>query len=175
MYLHTRRPPFWDKSHTGLWDQEVIKWHVERKEKASVKNDNQFHCHIMRCISPLRNTKYYNYTHPSSIHCSVSSAPVGVQCPLISSLYEFAGYWDWLWYSGVRVRSRSPRWFKAGDSSCSSTSRAMMQSRTTQDLWRLWSVPREIGRGPWEVPVRPGWERSCQTCSPWTLVRTRPG
>src|SRR6218665_2639294 len=26
------------------------------------------------------------------------SAPVGVQCPLSSSLGEFPGYWDWLWY-----------------------------------------------------------------------------
>jgi len=38
--------------------------------------------------------------HPS-IHCSMGSAPVGVQCPFISSLGEFPGYWDWLWYPGL--------------------------------------------------------------------------
>src|SRR6218665_2348285 len=38
--------------------------------------------------------------HPS-IHCSMGSAPVGVQCPLTSSLGEFPGYWDWLWYPGL--------------------------------------------------------------------------
>jgi len=31
----------------------------------------------------------------------MGSAPVGVQCPLISSLGEFPGYWGWLWYSGL--------------------------------------------------------------------------
>src|SRR6218665_1396230 len=30
--------------------------------------------------------------HPS-IHCSMGSTPVGVQCPLISSLGEFQSYW----------------------------------------------------------------------------------
>src|SRR6218665_3990861 len=24
-----------------------------------------------------------------------------IQCPLTSSLGEFAGYWDWLWYPGL--------------------------------------------------------------------------
>jgi len=38
--------------------------------------------------------------HPS-IHCSMGSAPVGVQCPLTSLLDEFPGYWDWLWYPGL--------------------------------------------------------------------------
>src|SRR6218665_3857641 len=33
-----------------------------------------------------------------SIHGSMSSAPVCVQCPLASSLGEFPGYGDWLWY-----------------------------------------------------------------------------
>src|SRR6218665_3846886 len=28
----------------------------------------------------------------------MGSAPVSVQCPLTSSLGEFPGYWDWLWY-----------------------------------------------------------------------------
>src|SRR6218665_2238054 len=36
-----------------------------------------------------------------SIHCSMGSTPVGVQCPLTSSLGEFPGYWDWLWYPGL--------------------------------------------------------------------------
>src|SRR6218665_2543883 len=42
---------------------------------------------------------YSNLTsiHPS-IHCSTGSASVGVQCPLTSSLGEFLGYWDLLWY-----------------------------------------------------------------------------
>src|SRR6218665_205601 len=31
----------------------------------------------------------------------MGSAPVGVQCPLTSSLGEFPGYWDWLWYPGL--------------------------------------------------------------------------
>ena len=38
--------------------------------------------------------------HPS-IHCSMGSAPIGAQCPLTSSLGEFLGYWDWLWYPGL--------------------------------------------------------------------------
>src|SRR6218665_374940 len=28
--------------------------------------------------------------------------PVGVQCSLTSSLGEFPGYWDWLWYPGLQ-------------------------------------------------------------------------
>jgi len=35
----------------------------------------------------------------SIVHPSIRSAPVGVQCPLPFSLFEFPGYWDWLWYS----------------------------------------------------------------------------
>src|SRR6218665_3244443 len=35
--------------------------------------------------------------HPS-IHCSIGSAPVGVQCSFTPSLGEFPSYWDWLWY-----------------------------------------------------------------------------
>src|SRR6218665_169789 len=31
----------------------------------------------------------------------MGSAPVGAQCPLTSSLGEFLGYWDWLWYPGL--------------------------------------------------------------------------
>src|SRR6218665_2613588 len=31
----------------------------------------------------------------------MGSVPVGVQCPLASSLGEFLGYWDWLWYPGL--------------------------------------------------------------------------
>src|SRR6218665_1765179 len=38
--------------------------------------------------------------HPS-IHCSMGSAPVGAQCPFTSSLGEFLGYRDWLWYPGL--------------------------------------------------------------------------
>src|SRR6218665_1249370 len=30
----------------------------------------------------------------------MGSAPVGAQCPLTSSLGEFLGYRDWLWYPG---------------------------------------------------------------------------
>src|SRR6218665_1551696 len=36
-----------------------------------------------------------------SIHRSMGSAPVGAQCPLASSLGEFLGYMDWLWYPGL--------------------------------------------------------------------------
>src|SRR6218665_3008110 len=36
-----------------------------------------------------------------SIHCSIGSVPVGVQCPQTSSLGEFSGYWDWLWCPGL--------------------------------------------------------------------------
>ena len=32
---------------------------------------------------------------------SLGSQPVGVQCPLTSSLAELPGYWDWLWYPGL--------------------------------------------------------------------------
>src|SRR6218665_3357245 len=39
-------------------------------------------------------------SHPS-IHCSIGSAPVGVQCPLTSSLSEFPGYKDWFCYPGL--------------------------------------------------------------------------
>src|SRR6218665_3981879 len=41
----------------------------------------------------------------------MGSAPVGVQCPLTSSLGEFPGKWDWLWYPGlspVLVSNASP-------------------------------------------------------------------
>src|SRR6218665_3743894 len=31
----------------------------------------------------------------------MGTVPVGVQCPLTSSLGEFPGYWDWLWYPGL--------------------------------------------------------------------------
>ena len=40
------------------------------------------------------------WIHPST-HCSMGSAPVGVQCPFTSSLGEFPGYWDWFWYPGL--------------------------------------------------------------------------
>ena len=43
---------------------------------------------------------FLSYIHPST-HCSMGSAPVGVQCPFTSSLDEFPGYWDWLWYTGL--------------------------------------------------------------------------
>src|SRR6218665_2304741 len=32
---------------------------------------------------------------------SLGPQPVGVQCPLTSSLGEFPGYWDSLWYPGL--------------------------------------------------------------------------
>src|SRR6218665_2962933 len=32
---------------------------------------------------------------------SLGPQPVGVQCPITSSLGEFADYWDWLWYPGL--------------------------------------------------------------------------
>jgi len=31
----------------------------------------------------------------------MGSAPAGAQCPLTSSLGEFLGYRDWLWYPGL--------------------------------------------------------------------------
>src|SRR6218665_150805 len=31
----------------------------------------------------------------------MGSVPVGAQCPLTSSLGEFLGYWDCLWYPGL--------------------------------------------------------------------------
>src|SRR6218665_3240211 len=50
-----------------------------------------------------KHIKYLTITHlmHPSIHCSMGSAPVGGQCPLTSSLGEFLGYWDWLWYPGL--------------------------------------------------------------------------
>jgi len=36
-----------------------------------------------------------------SIHRSMGSTPVGAQCPLTSSLGEFLGYRNWLWYPGL--------------------------------------------------------------------------
>src|SRR6218665_707967 len=32
---------------------------------------------------------------------SLGSTPVGVQCPISSSLGEFPSYWDWLWCPGL--------------------------------------------------------------------------
>src|SRR6218665_3051287 len=63
-----------------------------------------------------------------SIHCSMGSAPVGVQCPLTSSLYEFPGYWDWLWYprlSPVLVSNAFPFTFHIWVFSIHSSSRAI--------------------------------------------------
>ena len=49
-------------------------------------------------------------------------------------------------------------------------------STTMRELWRLWlGVPRETGRGPWDVLVRPGWEWSRLPGVPWILVWARPG
>ena len=42
-----------------------------------------------------------------SIHCSMGSAPVGVQRPVTSSLGEFPGYLDWFWYPGLSPMSVS--------------------------------------------------------------------
>src|SRR6218665_1118751 len=41
-----------------------------------------------------------NFSIHPSVHCSMGSAPKGVQSPFTSSLGEFLGYWDWLWYPG---------------------------------------------------------------------------
>src|SRR6218665_3804746 len=49
--------------------------------------------------STPKDTVYY--LKHISIHCSTGSAPVGAQCPLTSSLGEFLGYCDWLWYPGL--------------------------------------------------------------------------
>src|SRR6218665_1306811 len=40
-------------------------------------------------------------SHPS-MHAQWAQSPyVGVQCPLTSSICEFPGYLDWLWYPGL--------------------------------------------------------------------------
>src|SRR6218665_1518964 len=44
---------------------------------------------------------YLPYLVKTSIHRSMGSAPVGAQCPFASSLGEFLGYRDWLWYPGL--------------------------------------------------------------------------
>ena len=50
----------------------------------------------------IRSMLFWITFHFSPFHCSVGSAPViGAQCPLTSSLGEFLGYWDWLWYPGL--------------------------------------------------------------------------
>jgi len=52
----------------------------------------------------FRSTRFSVYISPSihpSTYCSMGSVPVGAQCPLTSSLSEFLGYWDWLWYPGL--------------------------------------------------------------------------
>jgi len=51
-------------------------------------------CHYWLLKRPWSNLLYI-----PSILRSMGSAPVGVQCPLTSSLGEFPGYWDWLWCS----------------------------------------------------------------------------
>src|SRR6218665_635540 len=51
--------------------------------------------------SKQQNTNHLKFIIHPSIHCSMGSAPVGAQCPLTSSLGEFLGYWDWLWYPGL--------------------------------------------------------------------------
>src|SRR6218665_2692497 len=43
----------------------------------------------------------HRHVPEASIHRSMGSAHVGVQCPLTSSLGEFLGYWDWLWCPGL--------------------------------------------------------------------------
>src|SRR6218665_3034909 len=43
----------------------------------------------------------YQLSKIISIHHSIGSPPVGAQCPLTSSLGEFLGYRDWLWYPGL--------------------------------------------------------------------------
>src|SRR6218665_1677659 len=51
-------------------------------------------------LSYLIHPSIYPSIHPS-IHRSTSSAPVGAQCPLTSSLVGFPDYRDWLWYPGL--------------------------------------------------------------------------
>ena len=45
------------------------------------------------------------YINFPSIHCTMGSMPVGVQCPLMSSLGEFLGYW-----AGSGILSFRPCW-----------------------------------------------------------------
>src|SRR6218665_523675 len=40
-----------------------------------------------------------HFPTPSIFRCFYF--PVGVQCPITSSLGEFLGYWEWLWYPGL--------------------------------------------------------------------------
>src|SRR6218665_2751672 len=63
----------------------------------------------------------------------MGSAPVGAQCPLTSSLGEFLGYRDWLWYPGLSpvlvllpygLRHRRLRSFVANDKDHSVTGRS---------------------------------------------------
>src|SRR6218665_608073 len=51
--------------------------------------------------SPSTTCRSYCVVVYPCIHCSMGSAPVGVQCFLTSSLGEFPGYYDWLWYPGL--------------------------------------------------------------------------
>src|SRR6218665_625164 len=44
---------------------------------------------------------HYLYSHHHHHHNPYSSMPVGVQCPISSSLGEFPTYWDWLWCPGL--------------------------------------------------------------------------
>jgi len=53
---------------------------------------------IYSVISTKAKSSCVNYP---SIHITIGSAPVGVQCPISSSLGEFPGYWDWLWCPGL--------------------------------------------------------------------------
>src|SRR6218665_2833657 len=41
------------------------------------------------------------HTRSSSSSRSMGSMPIGVQCPISSSLGEFPSYWDWLWCPGL--------------------------------------------------------------------------
>src|SRR6218665_1955333 len=53
---------------------------------------------------PMNKVVFQVTVHPSihpSIHRSMGPAPVGAQCPLASSLGEFLGYRDFLWYPGL--------------------------------------------------------------------------
>ena len=74
-----------------------------------------------------------------SIHRSMGSAPVGAQCTLTSSLGEFLGYRDWLWYSilsPVLVSIALPFAFHISVFSIHSTSPAVGFHSTIFLRWR---------------------------------------
>src|SRR6218665_2387080 len=55
---------------------------------------------LVKTVAYSRSSRQLSTIHPS-IHRSIGSAPIGAKCPLTSSLGEFLGYSDWLWYPGL--------------------------------------------------------------------------